>query len=136
MNKNVAMNFWFPISVGSNIYLMCITFAYASFWKTFAKQEIFICIIIWLHLHIHAGANRCITSIKNSHMYLLIRHLHHKKFSICTIIWPHSCLHSWQRFFALDIPGANIYITCIHIRICIRMKDICIIRTKIFICTF
>ena len=71
---------------------MCITFAYASFWKTFAKQEIFICIINWLHLHlhVHAGANPCIASIKNSHMHLSERHLHHKKFSVAP---SYGCIH-------------------------------------------
>ena len=82
LRKNAAMNFWFTINVGSNICITIITFAYESSWKTFAKEKIFVCIIIWLHLHVHAGANPCITSIKNSHMHLLRKHLHHKKFSV------------------------------------------------------
>ena len=85
MNKNAAINFWTSMSIVSNICITCITFAYASFYKIFAKQEISICTIIWLHLHpqYHAGANPCITSI---------------------------------------------YVTSIYIRICLRVKDICITR--------
>ena len=64
MNKNAAINFWTSMSIGSNICITYVTFAYASSWKTFAKQDIFICTIIWLHLHlhIHVGANPYIIS--------------------------------------------------------------------------
>ena len=52
------------MSIGSNICIACITFAYVSSCKIFAKQEFSICTIIGLHLHlhIHAGANPYITS--------------------------------------------------------------------------
>ena len=110
------------MSIGSNICITCITFAYASSCKTFSKQEIFICIILWLHLHAHAGANPYITS---TYICICIRmkgtcitrsfHLHHHTVAF---------MSSYSiRIFALAIPWTNIYI---YIRICIRMKDICI----------
>ena len=74
LNKNAAINFWTSISIGSNICITCITFIYASFCKIFAKQEISICTIIWLHLHLqyHAGENPCITSICITSTYICI----------------------------------------------------------------
>ena len=115
------------MSVGSNISITCITFAYVSFWKTFAKQEIFICIILWLHLHAHVAANPYITS---TYICICIRmkdicitrsfHLYHH---MTAFMSAYSI-----RIFAIDIPSTNIYITNTYICICIRMKDICITK--------
>ena len=127
LNKNAAMNFWTSMSISSNICITCITFAYAFFCKIFAKLEFSICTIIrlHLHLHIHAGANSYITStyicicIKNTCITRNF-HLHHHMAAFMSG-YP-------IRIFALDIPWTNIYI---HIRICIRIKDICITSTCI-----
>ena len=102
------------MSIGSNICIACITFAYASSWKAFAKQEIFICIILWLHLHAHAAANPYITS---TYICICIRikgtcimrsfHLHHH---MAAFMSAYSI-----RIFALDISRTNMHHRHLHL---------------------
>ena len=77
------------------------------------------------HMHIH------------SHLHPQEGHLHNKN-KFFSFAPSYGCIHVciFNKDFALDILKANIYITRTHIRICIRIKDICITRIKIFICTF
>ena len=101
---------------------------YTSSWKTFAKQKIFICIILWLHLHAHAGAN----------IYITYTH-------ICI------CIHMKDICITKSLFAPSY--GCIHV--CISDKDFCIrhsvnkhlhlhshlhpheghLHNKIFICT-
>ena len=100
LNKNAAMNFWTSMSIGSNICITCITFAYASSWKTLANKRFsFAPSYGCIHVCI-SDKDFCIRHSMNKHLHLHLHlHLHpheghlHNKIFICTIIWLHSCLH-------------------------------------------
>ena len=110
------------MSIGSNICITCITSTYASFCKIFTKQEISICTVIWLHLHlyIHAGANPCIKHIHHKHIHLHLQphegHLHYKHI--------HLHLHSHERHLHYKKFSFALSYSCIHV--CISNKDFCI----------